>query len=52
MSSKRYILSDNQVKGLVKLIDNEIELNNKSGDEAYNPYWEKIKMELGYAITR
>jgi hypothetical protein len=48
----KIILTDDQAKGLVKLIDQEIKANIQAGDEAYNTYWENIKMALGYAIIR
>lgn len=49
---KKYYLSDEQVTGLVKLVNEEMELNKQNQDEAYNTYWENIKMALGYAITK
>lgn len=49
---KKYYLSDEQVAGLVKLINEEMELNKQNQDDAYNTYWEGIKMALGYAIVR
>jgi hypothetical protein len=51
MKSK-YYLTDEECTGLVKLINEEIELNRANGDEAYNTFWENIKMALGYAIVK
>lgn len=51
MKSK-YYLTDEQCAGLVKLINEEIELNRANQDEAYNTFWEDIKMALGYAIVK
>jgi len=48
----KYYLTDEQTQGLLKLIDEEIELNEANGDDAYNTFWENIKMDLGYAIVR
>lgn len=35
-------LSEEQTKGVKKLIDNEIETNVANGDDAYNTFWESI----------
>lgn len=51
MKSK-YYLTDDQVTGLIRLIDDEIKQNHTNRDEAYNTYWENIKMGLGYAVTK
>lgn len=45
-------LSNNQLKAIVKLINDEIEANNRNGDGAYNTYWDNLKMALGYGIVR
>ena len=39
-----------QTEGIVKLIDDEIRVNNLNGNDAYNIFWENIKMALGYAV--
>lgn len=48
----KYYLTDDQVKSLIKLINDEIELNIVNGDDAYNTHWQNIKMALGYAVTK
>lgn len=48
----KYYLTDEECAGLVKLIDEEVELNRANEDEAYNTFWENIKMALGYAIVK
>lgn len=52
MKKNKVYLTDDQLTGLVKLIDDEIELNTVNGDDAYNTYWENIKMALGFAIVK
>lgn len=49
---KKYYLTDEQVSGIVKLLNEEIELNLQNNDEAYNTYWQDIKMALGYAVVK
>lgn len=52
MDQKKYYLTEDQVTGLIKLINEEIDANILAQNDAYNGYWETIKMRLGYAITR
>lgn len=43
-------LTDDQIKSLVKLINDEMATNKSNDDEAYNTHWENVKMALGYAV--
>lgn len=36
-------LTAEQIEGMKKLIDNEIESNLANGDDAYNKFWEDVK---------
>jgi hypothetical protein len=45
-------LTEDQVSGIVKLINGEIEANISAGDDAYNTFWENTKMALGYDVDR
>lgn len=47
---KKYLLSDEQTESIVKLINEEKELNAANGDTAYNTHWDEIIMALGYAV--
>lgn len=47
---KKYLLTDDQVESIVKLIKEEKELNAANGDEAYNTHWDNIIMAFGYAV--
>lgn len=48
----KYYLTEDQVSTLLKLIDDEIELNMANGDGAYNTHWDNIKMAFGYAVIK
>ena len=52
MNKKTIKLSNDQISGLLRLIDEETTANNLAGDEVYNTYWDNIKMALGYAIVK
>ena len=52
MEKQTIKLTDDQVKGIIKLIDAETKANSLAGDDAYNTYWDNIKMSLGYAVIR
>jgi hypothetical protein len=47
--NNEYHLTDDQITGILKLIDAEIELNAANGDDAYNSFWEQVKQALGYS---
>lgn len=45
-------LTRDQSEGVIKLLDDEMQRNTNNQDDAYNTYWENIKMALGYAIVK
>lgn len=47
----RVTLNNEQPEAIVKLIKEEKELNIRSGDTAYNTFWDGIIMAMGYAVT-
>ena len=50
MSKQKYLLGDNQVECILKLINEEKELNLANGDGSYNTYWDYVITALGYQV--
>lgn len=48
---KKYLLTDDQVESIVKLIKGEKDFNAANGDEAYNTHWDNIIIALGYVVN-